>query len=79
MKKNEDSKKLFEYRVKYNAGVGHSAMDSYHYYNAEDASQALSFHNMMMKKHGFKSQTLSVERKNPYANRWEDESEILNK
>lgn len=75
--KKSDEIKLREYRVKYNAGPHHSAVDSYHYYNAETPSQALDYHNIMMQKHGYESQTISIEEKNPYADRWEDRSEIL--
>ena len=49
-KKKYSSPKLHEYRIRYNAGAGHSAQDSYHYYQAESAEQALSFHNTMMEK-----------------------------
>lgn len=76
--KKYSSPKLFEFRVKYNAGAGHSAVDSYHYYFTEDAQQALEYHESMMKKRGYRSQTLSVEKKNPYSNKWEDESEVIN-
>lgn len=68
--------KLYEFRIKYNSGAGHAAQDSYHYYNAETSSQALSFHNAMIKKNKLKMQTLSVEKFNPYANVWESENLI---
>lgn len=77
-KKQPNANRLYEYRIRYNAGLEHSALDSYHYYNAENASQALHFHNAMMEKHGFDSQTISIEKKNPYAMKWEDESYIIN-
>jgi hypothetical protein len=76
-KKKHFKRQIFEFRVKYNAGAGHSALDSYHYYSAESAEQALSYLNIMMEKHGFTSQTISVEKKNPYASRWEDESQVV--
>lgn len=76
-KKKYNIPKIFEFRIKYNAGADHSANDSFHYYNAETSEQALNYHYLMMRKHGFKSQTLSIEKKNPYSNRWEDESEII--
>ncbi len=69
--------KLWEYRIKYNPGVGHSATDSYHYYNAESACIALKYHEYMMERHGFRAQILSVERKCPYANKWIDETDLL--
>ena len=71
LKKKYSSPKLFEFRIKYNAGAGHSAQDSYHYYNAEDAQQALEYHELMMNRRGYRSQFISIEKKNPYANRWE--------
>tara|TARA_R100000773_G_C4209026_1_gene109077 strand:+ start:57 stop:311 length:255 start_codon:yes stop_codon:yes gene_type:complete len=70
-KKKYSSPKLFEFRIKYNAGAGHSAQDSYHYYNAEDAQQALEYHESMMKRRGYRSQFISIEKKNPYTNKWE--------
>ena len=75
--KKYSSPNLFEYRIKYNAGADHSASDSYHYYTAESAKDALNYHTLMMKKHNYISQTISIEKKNPYANRWEDESGFL--
>ena len=77
-KKKYESPKLFDFRVKYNAGADHSAVDSYHYYSAESAEDALAFHTSMMEKHKFKSQTISVEKKNPYSNKWEDQSYVIN-
>ena len=74
---SEISNKIWEYRIKYNPGAGHSAMDSYHYFNATCAAEALEYHNVMMKKHRFRSQTLSVERRCPYSNKWIDETEDI--
>ena len=76
MKKSNEPK-LFEYRIKYNAGAGHAAQDSYHYYNAQNAEQAFNFHNSMVKKHNLRMQTLSIEKYNPYSDSWEDRSVIL--
>lgn len=70
--------RLFEFRIKYNVGSYHSEMDNYHYYNAYNSSQALAFHMEMIKKNKLEMQTLSVEKYNPYSQRWEDESECLN-
>ena len=76
--------KLFEFRIKYNAGLDHSVNDSYHYFQAETADQALSFHYAMMLKRNLKSQTISVERKDPYRTiagippKWIDESDVIN-
>lgn len=76
--KKYSNPKIFEFRIKYNAGAGHSAQDSYHYYSAKNALEALSFHITMMDKHRFKGQTISIERRNPWADRWEDESDVIN-
>ena len=75
---NDSEPRLHEFRIKYNAGASHSAQDSYHYYNAETASKALSFHNSMIRRNKLNMQTLAVEKYNPYSNLWEDKSEILN-
>lgn len=77
MKKVSETK-LFEFRIKYNAGAEHVELDNYHYYNAPDAKTALSFHYKMMKKKGIVVQTLSIEKYNPYSLEWEDESEHIN-
>jgi hypothetical protein len=55
MKENKD--KISEYRIKYNAGAGHSAMNSYHYYNAFNARDALQYHKIMMKNRHFYCQS----------------------
>jgi len=73
----EKEPRLFEYRIKYNAEPTHSAIDNYHYYNAFNASQALDFHDSMLEKNNLTLQTLSIERFNPYSNKWEDKSKIL--
>lgn len=78
MKKTNEPK-LFEYRIKYNAEAVHVELDNYHYYNAPDAQTALDFHNAMIKKNDLAMQTLSVEKYNRYAQRWEDESDVLNR
>ena len=78
-KTNKDPKeRLYEYRIKYNAGVENSAQNSYHYYNALNAPQALKFHLKMLENKKIIVQTLSVEKHNPFSERWEDESSILN-
>ena len=77
MKKTNREPRLSEYRVRYNAGSDQSAVDSYHYYNALSADQALDFHLSMMERKGFNGQTISVEKKNPYADKWEDRSHVI--
>ena len=76
--KKTNQTKIYEYRIKYNAGLEHSALDSYHYYIAENAHQAFEYHMTMMEKHGFNSQAISIEKKNPYSLKWEDESYAIN-
>lgn len=72
-KKEEAYKRLNEYRVIYNAGEGHSAMDSAHYYQAYSFEEALSFHNEMMQRNGYQSQTVNVQMYCPYSNKWMDQ------
>ena len=71
------SERLYEYRILYNAGEENSAQNSYHYYNAFNAPQALDFHLKMLKKRKVLAQTLQIEKCNPYSQEWEDESSIL--
>jgi hypothetical protein len=72
------NEKLYEYRIKYNAGKEHSALDNYHYYMAVSASQAFSFHLAAIQhKHTF-VQNVSIEKYNPYSEKWEDKSNIIN-
>lgn len=78
MKEKSKEPKLFEYRIKYNAGAEHSQLDNYHYYNATDAEKALDFHLLMIEKHQLNMQTLAVEKYNPYSKKWEDESAVIN-
>lgn len=77
-KDSNEHPKLFEYRIKYNAGAGHAELNNYHYYNAESAEKALNFHLSMIEKHGLEMQTLSVEKYNSYSDLWEDESYVIN-
>jgi hypothetical protein len=70
--------KLYEYRIRYNSGAEHSALDSYHYYTAENALDALSFHSEAMSKLRIDSQTISIEELNPYSDKWEDRSDVIN-
>lgn len=72
--------RVWEYRIRYNAGVDHSALDSYHYYNAENAHDAYEYELEMMRHRGEEYQIISVERKCPYRRTWLDETEsaILN-
>lgn len=79
MKKSKKKEpRTFEYRIRYNAGPEQSAWDNYHYYNALNASDALDYHNTAMRNNKIESQTISIEKKNPYSNTWEDESHVIN-
>lgn len=69
--------RLFEYRIKYNAGLETAAQDSFHYYMAETAEQAYEFHLEAMKRLQACAQHLSVERKNPWSGKWQDVSEVI--
>ena len=76
--KKETQARLFEFRIQYNVGKYGSAMDSYHYYMAETAEQAYQFHIECMKRVQKPSESLCVERKNPWNHKWEDQSEVIN-
>ena len=82
-KKKYSSPKLYEYRIKYNPGPDNSVNDSYHYFQAETAEQALFFHESMMTKKNLSCQTISVEKKDPYRAiagvppKWEVQSHIF--
>jgi len=71
------NEKLFEYRIKYNAGEEHSAIDSFHYYMAESAVQAFHFHTESIKHLKTCVQNVSIEKYNPYSQKWEDKSESI--
>jgi|13_taG_2_1085334.scaffolds.fasta_scaffold207460_2 hypothetical protein len=72
------NEKLFEYRIKYNAGEDHSAIDNYHYYMAENSQQAFRFHVESIKHLKTCVQNVSIEKYNPYSQKWEDRSEVIN-
>lgn len=79
MKNNKLTRsRLYEFRIRYNAGKEHSAFDNYHYYMAETASQAFNFHRKAMRRHGVCSQNISVEKFDPYAERWENQTNEIN-
>lgn len=44
---------------------------------AENAGQALSFHHSMLIKKKLKVQTMSMDKKNPFNNKWEDRSDYI--
>jgi len=73
MKTKLTNEKLFDFRIKCNYGATHSAVDSYHYFNAYTSKQALCFHEQMALKKNLKMNTISVEKFNPYSKKWEIE------
>ena len=68
---------LFEYRIKYNADCSHSALNNYHYYMAQNADQAIEYHRSACMQKKVCVQNISVEKLNPYSNKWEDKSDHL--
>jgi len=75
MTKNQQHSRLYEFRIRYNAESAHCAFDNFHYYMAEDASQAYHYHAESMKKKHLPRQDISIERFNPYSERWENETD----
>lgn len=73
----EVQSRLYEFRIKYNAGLEIAALDSYHYYMAETAEDAYRFHIEAMERLHAPAQHLSVERRNPWTYKWEDASEVI--
>ena len=68
--------RLYEFRIEYSSdnSVGHS----YHYYLAYSAKEALDYQLEMMDHKHWDIQIIKLERKCPFTNKWEDQSEILN-
>lgn len=60
---------LEEYRIQYRHD--HAIKTSYHYYMAEGADEALSFHDYMTEKKHLDIETISIECYNRYSNKWE--------
>jgi len=69
--------RIFEFRIKYNEELNPSALDSFRYYSATSAENALDFHQSAMKNRGTQGQTISIEEKNPYSCAWEDRSHVI--
>lgn len=65
----KDIQAVEEYRICYRHD--HAIKTSFHYYMAENAEQALSFHNYMTEKKHLNLETISVEKYNRYAKKWE--------
>ena len=70
------SPRQYEYRIQYKHNE--SLTSNYHYYLAESAEQALGFQQEMIEHKNWNITLLAVEKKNPYNEKWEDESESLN-
>lgn len=77
MKNKKKIDSLYDFRIKYN--TEDSVGTNYHYYNCTNAEQALSFQKEMIVNKNWKIKLLSLEKRNPYNDKWEDESEVLNK
>lgn len=77
MNKQNDVEKLWEYRIRYK--VDDALHSNYHYYQATCAQQAMEFQTEMAEHKHWHLDTLSVERKCPYANKWIDETHMINK
>tara|TARA_B110000196_G_C21000313_1_gene592622 strand:+ start:654 stop:914 length:261 start_codon:yes stop_codon:yes gene_type:complete len=78
MKKSKKNKapRLYDFRIKYSSED--SVMTNYHYYNCESAEQALEFQKEMIEHKNWDIELISIERKNPYSDDWEDFSEVIN-
>ncbi len=72
--KRESYPKLYEYRIKYNATADTIANNSYHYFMSKNAEEAFEAHSTMLEKKGLITQDISIEKFNPYSNKWEDET-----
>jgi hypothetical protein len=70
-----DEDRLYEFRIEYISGnsVGHN----YHYYLARNAEEALFYQLEMMDHKHWDITLLKMERKCPFANKWINESEVL--
>jgi hypothetical protein len=67
--------RLFEFRIKYK--FNSSELNSYRYYMAVTPDQALSFHKSSILKANLPIENLSLEKYDPYAERWVDCSDSL--
>lgn len=67
--------RLYEFRIEYISGnsLGHN----YHYYLARNAEEALFYQLEMMDHKHWDIKLLRMERKCPFANKWIDESKVL--
>ena len=77
MKKKKKINRLYDFRIKYSSED--SVMTNYHYYNCETSKQALEFQKEMIENKNWKIKLLSIEKRNPYSDKWEDKSETLDK
>ena len=75
-KKRYSETPVHEYRIKYLTKG--ATVPSYHYYMCEDAEQALAFQLEMAKHKGWEFEILKIEKFFKYADKWIDESDVLN-
>jgi len=75
-KKRYSQTPIHEYRIKYLTNG--NSIPNYHYYMCEDAEQALAFQIEMAKHKKWQFEILRIEKFFKYANKWIDESDVLN-
>ena len=75
-KKRYSQTPIHEYRIKYL--TKNTSIPNYHYYMCEDADQALAFQIEMAKHKKWQFEILRIEKFFKYANKWIDESDVLN-
>jgi len=73
---------IWEYRIEYRhrdeEGADSLGSTSFHYYNAESASEAFEYHQFTISKKSWDVNILKVERRCPYADKWIDETDLIN-
>tara|TARA_Y100000593_G_scaffold24344_1_gene48518 strand:- start:4588 stop:4827 length:240 start_codon:yes stop_codon:yes gene_type:complete len=73
--KKKKIERSFDFRIKCQYPDDISTF--YHYYNCFTPEEALAFQLESIKAKNSDLKLLSVEKKNPYSNEWEDESQVL--
>ena len=77
MKRKKKPARFYDFRIEYS--TGDSVMTNYHYYNCRTAREALGFQKEMIEHKGWNIKLLSIEKKNPFSQKWEDyTSELSN-
>lgn len=74
-KDGDNTLRLWEYRIRYKAD--NAVENNYHYYQATCAKQAFEFQTEMAEHKRWHIDTLSIERKCPYSDRWIDETHAI--